>query len=256
MAKQHTSNKVIVETILATGMTHAAASEMFGKSERWIGELMRRYRTGGFAALEPRSKAPKTHPNQIPADTRARILELREQLINTGFDAGAHTIRYHLEQQNADPLPAAATIHRILKQAGLITPQPQKRPRSSWHRFEAAQPNETWQLDYSNWALADATCAHILTILDDHSRFIIACTAFPAERLIDLIDTFIQAGNHHGYPQSTLTDNGSTFTTKLHRTADTRNGFEQLLLEMGIKQKNGAPYHPQTQGKVEPWWDF
>ena len=53
------------------------------------------------------------------------------------------------------------------------------------------------------------------------------------------------------FPKSPLTDNGSVFTTKLYRKADTRNGFEQLLLQMGIHQKNGTPYHPQTQGKVE-----
>ncbi|WP_408934816.1 DDE-type integrase/transposase/recombinase [Corynebacterium marquesiae] len=86
---------------------------------------------------------------------------------------------------------------------------------------------------------------------DDHSRYVISCTAVEHETGTNVIDTFISAGNKHGFPKSTLTDNGSVFTTKLYRKADTRNGFEQLLLQMGIHQKNGTPYHPQTQGKVE-----
>ena len=65
------------------------------------------------------------------------------------------------------------------------------------------------------------------------------------------MESFINAGQIHGFPQSTLTDNGRAFTTSADRTNPARNGFEQLLIDLGIKQKNGKPYHPQTQGKVE-----
>ena len=251
MGKKHTSNRVIVETVLATHMSHDEAAQLFGVSNRWIRELLKRHREGGYQALEPRSTRPHTNPRQTPLATVKRILALREELDTAGQDSGAHTIRWHLEQQQTLPLPAASTIYRILKRHGYITEQPRKRPRSSWKRFEAAQPNETWQLDYSHWYLASNQRVPILTIIDDHSRFVTACTAFTKETGTNVIDTFIQAGNQHGFPKSTLTDNGSVFTTKLYRKTDTRNGFEQLLLQMGIQQKNGTPYHPQTQGKVE-----
>ena len=251
MGKKHTSNKVIVETILATGMSHKDAAALFNVSTRWIRELLHRYREGGYQALQPRSRRPHSNPRQVPESTVKTILEIRQHLENTGQDNGAHTIRWHLQQQKITPLPAASTIHRILKRHGYVIEQPHKRPRSSWKRFEADQPNETWQLDYSHCYLNNNQRVAILTIIDDHSRFVIACKAFEHETGTNVIDTFISAGNKHGFPKSTLTDNGSVFTTKLYRKADTRNGFEQLLLQMGIQQKNGTPYHPQTQGKVE-----
>ena len=251
MGKKHTSNKVIVETILATGMSHKDAAALFNVSTRWIRELLHRYREGGYQALQPRSRHPHSNPRQVPESTVKTILEIRQHLENTGQDNGAHTIRWHLQQQKITPLPAASTIHRILKRHGYVIEQPHKRPRSSWKRFEADQPNETWQLDYSHCYLNNNQRVAILTIIDDHSRFVIACKAFEHETGTNVIDTFITAGNKHGFPKSTLTDNGSVFTTKLYKKADTRNGFEQLLLQMGIQQKNGTPYHPQTQGKVE-----
>lgn len=251
MAKKPTSNRVIVDTILSTNMTTTDAAKLFNISPRWARELLNRYKHGGYQALEPQSRRPHTNPNQTPPETITRIINLRQQLEQQGHDNGAHTIRWHLEQQHITPLPAASTIHRILTKHGYITPQPHKRPRTAWKRFQADQPNETWQLDYSHWHLTTNQRAAILTIIDDHSRYIIACKAFHQETGTNVIETFIEAGNTHGFPQSTLTDNGSVFTTKLYRTADTRNGFEQLLQELGIKQKNGTPYHPQTQGKVE-----
>lgn len=251
MGKKHTSNKVIVETILATGMSHKDAAALFNVSTRWIRKLLHRYREGGYQALQPRSRRPHSNPRQVPESTVKTILEIRQHLENTGQDNGAHTIRWHLQQQKITPLPAASTIHRILKRHGYVIEQPHKRPRSSWKRFEADQPNETWQLDYSHCYLNNNQRVAILTIIDDHSRFVIACKAFEHETGTNVIDTFISAGNKHGFPKSTLTDNGSVFTTKLYKKADTRNGFEQLLLQMGIQQKNGTPYHPQTQGKVE-----
>lgn len=251
MGKQRTSNKVIVETIIATNMSHTDAAQLFNVSTRWIRELMSRYKKGGLQALEPQSKRPHTNPRQVPPPTVERILQLREDLEKRGLDNGAQTIQYRLEKENTTPLPAVSTIHRILTKHGYVKPQPHKRPRSSWIRFEADQPNETWQLDYSHWPLRTGRSTPILTIIDDHSRFVLACTAFDYETGTNVIETFIAAGNEYGFPQSTLTDNGSVFTTKLYRKTDTRNGFEQLLLQMGIQQKNGTPYHPQTQGKVE-----
>ena len=76
-----------------------------------------------------------------------RVIELRRLLSAEGLDAGPVTIGWHLEQEGLQ-VPSTSTIRRILHQAGLIIPEPRKRPRSSYIRFEAAQPNETWQSDF------------------------------------------------------------------------------------------------------------
>ncbi|GAA0413619.1 IS481 family transposase [Leifsonia naganoensis] len=164
-----------------------------------------------------------------------------------GLDAGPVTIAWHLEQEH-HPVPSTSTIRRILHNAGLITPEPRKRPKSSYHRFEADQPNETWQSDFTHWPLADGTDIEILNWLDDHSRLLLSCTAHHRVTGTDVITTFTAAANTYGLPASTLTDNGSVYTS---RFTGGRNGFEYLLATLSIQQKNGHPYHPQTQGKIE-----
>ena len=127
-------------------------------------------------------------------------------------------------------------------------PEPRKRPRSSWIRFEAAAPNELWQSDFTHWRLADGSEVEIISWLDDHSRYLLGCTAFRRVAGDDVVATFTAAGDAHGWPAATLTDNGAVYTS---RFTGGRNGFEYLLAYLGIRQKNGAPGHPQTQGKIE-----
>ena len=98
-------------------------------------------------ALEPRSRAPRTNPAQTPGEICERVIELRAQLTANGLDAGPVTIAWHLEREGLRA-PAPATISRILTRAGMVSPQPRKRPRSSYLRFEMAQPNEMWQSDF------------------------------------------------------------------------------------------------------------
>jgi transposase InsO family protein len=76
-------------------------------------------------------------------------------------------------------VPSPATIWRILSRHGLIIPEPHKRPRSSFKRFEAELPNEMWQADATHWLLADGTEVEILNLIDDHSRLVLASVCFP-----------------------------------------------------------------------------
>jgi transposase InsO family protein len=178
---------------------------------------------------------------------RARIVALRTELTGRGLDAGPVTIAWQLGREGL-PAPSTSTVRRVLHAAGLIVPEPRKRPRSSWIRFEAAAPNECWQSDFTHWRLADGSEVEIISWLDDHSRYLLACTAFRRVAGDDVVATFSAAGDEHGWPAATLTDNGSVYTS---RFTGGRNGFEYLLAYLGIRQKNGAPGHPQTQGKVE-----
>jgi transposase InsO family protein len=223
-----------------------AATE-YGFSRRHLHRLLARYRDGGLDALEPRSRRPKSTPIATPETIRERVIELRVQLTAGGLDAGPHTIAWHLQQEGLRA-PAPATISRILKRAGLITPQPRKRPRSSYTRFEMAQPNEMWQSDFIHWRLADGTDVEILNWLDDHSRYLLSCTAHMPVSGDDVVSTFLAVIDNHGAPASTLTDNGRVYTA---RFGGGRNAFEYLLPILGVRQKNGSPGHPQTQGKTE-----
>lgn len=130
----------------------------------------------------------------------------------------------------------------------MTVPEPRKRPRHSYIRFQADQPNETWQSDFTHWRLANNTDFEILNILDDHSRMLLACKAYKPVTVNSLISLFEQAFRDFGPPQSTLTDNGAVFTAKYRGGKDK---FKYLLDDLGIIQKNESPNHPQTQGKIE-----
>jgi transposase InsO family protein len=177
------------------------------------------------------------------------IVALRKELTDLGVDAGAHTIHHHLQLRRPDaPVPSVATIWRVLSRRGFVTPQPQKRPRSSWRRFQAELPNECWQADVTHWALANGTEVEILNVIDDHSRLLVASRAFTTAKAADVVETFHQAASELGVPASMLTDNGAIFT------AGPRNGacaIELELLGLGVAYKHSRPYHPQTCGKVE-----
>lgn len=239
--------RVAVLKIVAGELTITQAATRYGYSRRHLHRLLARYRENGLDAVDPRSRRPKSNPATTPDVIRDRIIALRRHLTAAGLDAGPVTIAWHLERDGHRP-PSTSTIRRILHTAGLIIPEPRKRPKSSFVRFEAARPNETWQSDFTHWRLQDGTDVEILNWLDDHSRFLLSCTAHTPVTGDNVITTFLTIVDEHGAPASTLTDNGRVYTA---RFGGGRNAFEYLLPLLGIRQKNGSPGHPQTQGKVE-----
>ena len=239
--------RVAVLQVDSGQLSVTAAAAEYGFSRRHLHRLLARYREGGLDALEPRSRRPRTTPIATPQDVRERVLELRQRLRADGLDAGPETIAWHLQREGLRA-PSTSTIRRILHQAGLITPEPRKRPRSSWTRFEMAQPNEMWQSDFIHWQLADGTDVEILNWLDDHSRYLLSCTAHQPVTGDGVVAVFLAVIDDYGSPASTLTDNGSVYTS---RFTGGRNAFEYILPILGVQQKNGSPGHPQTQGKTE-----
>ena len=239
--------------IAAVEVEHRPISEVardYRVARSWIYTLLARYRAEGEAGLQPRSRRPHANPRQLPGPVEERIVELRKQLLEQGLDAGPITIAWHLEGELGSA-PAPSTIHKILSRRGFITPAPRKRPRSSYIRFEAEQPNECWQADITHWRLADGTEVEILDIIDDHSRLAIACTARAVFTALAVRGCFRTAFARHGLPASVLTDNGMVFTTRHATGPGGRTALQTELAALGIAFKNSRPYHPQTCGKVE-----
>jgi transposase InsO family protein len=222
-------------------------SRDYGVSPRWVYELCRRFDAEGETGLEPRSRRPRSSPRRIAEALEDEIVELRKALTDEGLDAGAHTIAYHLTKRHG-AAPSVATIWRILSRWGFVTPQPQKRPRSSFVRFEAEMPNERWQADITHWRLGGGTEVEILNVIDDHSRFLVASDARATTKAADVVASFHRAAAAHGFPASLLSDNGAVFTAA---PRGGRCAIEIELDSLGISYRHSSPYHPQTCGKVE-----
>jgi transposase InsO family protein len=242
--------RLVITAIEVEGRSPAEVVAAYGVSRSWVYELLARYRAEGDAAFEPRSRRPHRSPGATPAQTVELVLRIRKQLSDAGLDAGAETIGWHLTHHHRTTL-SRATIHRILTRAGAVTPEPAKRPKASYLRFAAEQPNETWQSDFTHYRLATGADTQIITWLDDHSRFALHVSAHARITAPIVVATFTQAATEHGYPASTLTDNGTVYTTRFAGGHGGRNHLEHELRRRNVVQKNSRPNHPTTCGKVE-----
>lgn len=240
--------RFLIETHLRTGRPIAELAAAHGVHRSWLYKLLARYRALGPAGLEPRSRRPHRSPTRIADRHEEAIVALRKELTDLGVDAGAETIHYHLSRRQAE-VPSVSTIWRVLRARGFVTPQPHKRPKSSYRRFVAELPNECWQADVTHVVMADNTFLEVLNVIDDHSRLCVESRAFVTTRSPDVVRALHRAGQRWGYPESFLTDNGAIFTATAR--GNDAGAMEPELLCLGIRSKHSRPYHPQTCGKVE-----
>jgi transposase InsO family protein len=246
------AGKAMVAVVAAAGrgeVNVSAVCREVGCSRQAFYEWVHRYRAEGLDGFQERSRRPRSSPNQIPGDVEDEIVRLRKSLSDDGLDHGATTIQWHLGRDPLwrDRVPSVAGVHRVLFRRGLVVAQPGKRPRSSWCRFEAAAPNERWQIDATEWMTEIGKVA-IFNIIDDHSRLAVASRAVRHATGEEAWTTFSVGAQQWGLPSQVLSDNGLCFSGKLR-------GFEVLfearLRDAGIHPITTRPYHPQTTGKVE-----
>ena len=239
--------RYVVDAVVLEGRSYREVARAHGVSKSWVAKMVGRFREGGYQAIEPRSRAPKRIPHRTPDEVEDEIVTLRKELTELGVDAGAATIAYHLGLRN-ERIPSVSTIWRVLRRRGFVVPQPHKRPRSSFIRFEADLPNEWWQSDVTHWRLADGVEVEIINVIDDHSRLAVASRVVERATAAEALAVFLQAGTRWGLPAALLTDNGCVYTT-WHRGGP--NVMQTELLALGIDYRHSRPYHPQTCGKVE-----
>ena len=249
--------EVLIKAVTVQNLSYGEVARRYGVSKTLVHKLHHRWLEEGDAAFEPRSRRPHTTPTATPPAVRDRVVALRDALLADGLDAGADTIVELLTRERITI--SRVTVWRILTTAGKVTPHPQKRPRSSWRRFAADRPNELWQSDFTHVTLTNGDDLEVIGWLDDHSRYLLHLSAHRRVTGRTVTDTFTAAAAEHGYPAATLTDNGMVYTTRLARGGRGRgdgagNSFETLLADLGITQKNGKPFKPTTQGKIERFW--
>lgn len=203
---------------------------------------------GGVLGLEEQSRRPLRSPGQTSFGVEEAIVRVRKELDELGWDNGPWSVRQHLLQRAVVGVPSEATIWRILVRRGLITPEPKKRPKNTWHRFVWGRPNDLWQIDATHWALADGRPVEIINIIDDHSRVcprslaVSTCTSPMAWKAME------QGAAGRGLPARLLSDNGVSFNQSRRNTT---SQLEENLRKLGVLPIASMPFHPQTCGKVE-----
>jgi transposase InsO family protein len=218
-----------------------------GVARQTVHDWLRKYATGGMAALVDRSSKPLGCKHQIPPAVEARIVALRRE--HPGW--GPRTILHRLEREGVDPLPGRSSVHRALLRHGLIEPGKRRRKRDDYRRWERGRAMELWQMDVvGRIFLADGTELHAITGVDDHSRFCVCARLVARATARPVCDALAHAMRAHGVPDQILTDNGKVFTARFGPGPGPVL-FDRVCQDNGIRHLLTAPYSPTTTGKVE-----
>lgn len=236
-----------LEFVLAASQPGANISALclqHGISRTTAYTWLQRFADAGAAGLQNQSRRPHHSPRTTPPAVAARVIALRQQHPAWG---GAK-LRSRLLAMGCPGVPSASTITAILGRHGMLNPE-RGAGQAAWQRFEAAAPNELWQLDFCGHVPLDgAGRVHPLSVIDDHSRFAVALVACPNQQRTTVQQALEAAFARYGLPHRILADNGQPWGT-------CGNGgltmLEAWLIQLGIDISHGRPYHPQTQGKVE-----
>lgn len=203
---------------------------------------------GQAAALEPRSRRPKSSPKAIADEVKKQAVAVRAALESSGLDHGPISVHDKMTAIGMTPVPSIAALARIFRETGVARKEPRKKPRAAYRRFVYSAPNACWQLDATEYVLVGGRKCVIFQLIDDHSRYAVASHAAVGETSRDAIRVVRKAIKRHGVPQRLLSDNGIALNPS-------RRGIVGQLVEyvtrLGVEPITGKPYKPTTQGKNE-----
>lgn len=228
-----------------------------GVSKTAFYKYVARFQVEGVDGFFPRSRRPLSSPAELPVACEDEVVRARKELIDGGWDAGADQIRFRLVAQieagacpwpASQPVPARATINRVLHRRGLLVKVPKRRPRAADRRFEADQPNQRWQMDGFGWELTGGRGVVVVHIIDDCSRFEICLQVARSENAEEVWAAVAAAAARYGLPTEMLTDNGMAFSG---RRRGWTSPLEANLTALGVRHVTSRVGHPQTCGKVE-----
>jgi transposase InsO family protein len=231
----------------------SAVCREHGISRKTFYRYRRRFLEEGLEGLNECSRRPHGNGRAVSEELEEEIVRLRKGLGDGGWDNGPATILWHLlhdgyPTQERKPLPSAATVWRVLVRRGFVVPEPRKRPKASYRRFESQRPNECWQIDATGYELATGEGVEIISTLDDHSRLAVRLLAVPTTTTEAAWRAFSEGVRTWGLPWRCLSDNGLAFTGRLRGY---EVAFEANLRTAGVVKVDARPFHPQTCGKVE-----
>jgi transposase InsO family protein len=236
--------KELIEQAKVEGANISALCRHFGISRTTAYKWRARYQEGGEEALADRSRRPHHSPQRTATELEAAIVQQRQ----THPVWGGRKIAARLELDGHADVPTPSTVTAVLRRHGLLDAQQCQKHRP-YQRFEMAQPNELWQMDFKGYfALQEGGICHPFSVLDDHSRFLLGLYACPDQTTATVRQHLTAIFREYGLPERMLMDNGACWGV----SAEIRyTDLLAWLIRLGIQISHGRPYHPQTQGKDE-----
>jgi transposase InsO family protein len=235
----------LVHAVLTAGRSVAAAARDFGVSrktaDKWVRRARDAHRRHESPELHDRSRRPQSSPARTADALEQAVLQARRD-----FGWGPRKLHAYLLSRGLQDLPSARTVANILRRHGLIA-QPELPPHEPI-RFQRSTPNDLWQCDFKGPLEVARRRVHPFTVLDDHSRYLIALEPCADLTMATAFAVLWRAFGECGLPATLLCDNAFATTCEVPRTL---SWFDARLIRLGITPIHGRPYHPQTQGKVE-----
>jgi transposase InsO family protein len=231
-----------VRLALQEGVNRRELCRRFGISPDVGYKWLARWQAGD-RELANRSRRPIVTPRRSEAMTEERVLAVRDAHPAWGARKIAHCLK-----RDGVTVPVPSTVHQILRRNGRVQPT-ESAPPNPGHRFEKEAPNLLWQMDFKgHMPLTNGMDCHPLTMVDDHSRYVVCLKACADERRLTVQDHLTATFRRYGLPDALYTDNGSPWGD----TSGVRwTGLKVWLLKLGVRVVHARPRHPQARGKNE-----
>ncbi len=193
-----------------------------------------------------KTRGTRTRPKMYKDDVRDAIRILKEQVP----DRSAIAVHRVLQQQPGIEHPSLETVRRIIRELGLS--KHIKRDRKSYVKFTREFPNDLWQIDFKGEVcFGHLGKLHLLAIIDDCSRFILAARWYSNEAETNVIILLREVIERQGLPNETMSDHGSQFQ---NMKGEPNTRYHRLLVMLGVNPFCHKPKHPQSKGKLERWF--
>lgn len=238
------TKREFVELALQPGANRRELCRRFSIGPKAAYALLNRFANEGDAAFVQRSRRPASTPTQTPKAIQDIVLELRRQ--HPAW--GARKLCRRLQDLGHVDLPATSTITDILRRNGLIDGRASAASQP-WKRFEHEAPNALWQLDFKGHFQTAAGRCNPLTLIDDHSRFNLAMAVCARTDASTVQTQLTSVFEQFGLPARINSDNGAPWGSP--SAPGQLSKIDIWLIRLGVRISHSAPYHPQTNGKLE-----
>lgn len=230
--------------LIESGLSVSAAARRMGVTRKTASKWWGRYQENGTAGLVDRSRARRSaHPARTTPEMVTAVCAVRDQFPTWG----GRKIRAVLLREGHTAVPAASTITEILRRENRLSSP--VRAQRDYIRFQAPAPNDLWQMDFKgDFSLSISGRCYPLTVIDDHSRFLVGLQACPNQRRVTVRSALSNVFRAYGLPTAIICDHGPPWG---HDTTQPYTRLGKWLLSMEVNIFHGRPYHPQTRGKDE-----